>query len=179
MKRSLTILIAPPAGACSPVKAPPPTETTPAPPPARELTLTIVGTNDLHGHIESLPLLGGFLRALRERRGAEGVLLLDAGDMFQGTLESNLGEGRPSCADTTRSDTTMRRSAITESLRARSAACRDGDEQGRTMRAARSRHARPEARFPFLSANLVDKSTGRAPDWKNVHGHTIVVRQGI
>src|SRR5262249_19104021 len=61
--------------------------------PPAPITISIVGTNDLHGHVESLPTLGGFLRVLRAVRGADGVVLLDAGDMFQGTLESNLGEG--------------------------------------------------------------------------------------
>ena len=63
-------------------------------PPAKKI-VTIVGTNDLHGHIESTPLLGGYLKVLRQAREKDGgaVLLVDAGDMFQGTLESNLGEG--------------------------------------------------------------------------------------
>ena len=53
-----------------------------------------MGTNDLHGHIEATPLLGGYLKNLRHAREKDGaVLLVDAGDMFQGTLESNLGEG--------------------------------------------------------------------------------------
>lgn len=55
---------------------------------ARELS--IVGTNDLHGHVESLPLLAGYLELLRADRP---VLLLDAGDMLHGTLASNLTEG--------------------------------------------------------------------------------------
>lgn len=59
------------------------------------VVLSIVATADLHGHIESLPWLAGHLRALREARQRDGgdVLLVDAGDMFQGTLESNLSEG--------------------------------------------------------------------------------------
>lgn len=66
--------------------------------PAREdgppLILSIVGTNDLHGHVEALPVLGGYLANLRRARAHDGaVLLLDGGDMFQGTLESNLVEG--------------------------------------------------------------------------------------
>lgn len=57
--------------------------------------VTIVGTSDLHGHVRALPLLGGHLAALRAEREADGgaVVLVDAGDMFQGTLESNLEEG--------------------------------------------------------------------------------------
>src|SRR5262245_13849050 len=58
----------------------------------KAVTLSIVGTNDLHGRISSLPALGGYLANLRRARAADGggVVLVDAGDMFQGTLESNL-----------------------------------------------------------------------------------------
>ena len=61
--------------------------------PNRPFTIAIVGTNDLHGRIEALPILGGFMSALRKKEGADHVLLVDAGDMFQGTLESNMSEG--------------------------------------------------------------------------------------
>ena len=65
------------------------------------LTISIVGTNDLHGAIlpaegrGGLALLDGFVRNLRAARAADGgaVVLLDAGDLFQGSLESNLTEG--------------------------------------------------------------------------------------
>ena len=62
-----------------------------------EVTLSIVGTNDLHGALERLPLFAGFVANLRAARAADGggVVLVDGGDMFQGTLESNLKEGAP------------------------------------------------------------------------------------
>jgi 5'-nucleotidase len=66
------------------------------------LTISIVGTNDLHGGIlpenghGGLALFAGYLRNLRAARARDGaVLLVDAGDMWQGTLESNLREGAP------------------------------------------------------------------------------------
>ena len=70
-------------------------------PAAPTITLSIVGTNDLHGGIlqrgdrGGLALLGGYVANLRAARARDGgaVVLLDAGDMFQGTLESNLNEG--------------------------------------------------------------------------------------
>ncbi|MDC0720794.1 bifunctional metallophosphatase/5'-nucleotidase [Nannocystis bainbridge] len=75
------------AGACRPRAEEPPAED--------RVVLSIVGTSDLHGHLRALPLLAAHLEALRrERAGAGGgVVLVDAGDMFQGTLESNLVEG--------------------------------------------------------------------------------------
>src|SRR6187549_3062659 len=59
------------------------------------VTISIVGTNDLHGAVDRLPILAGYVANLRAARAADGgaVLLIDAGDMFQGTLESNLNEG--------------------------------------------------------------------------------------
>src|SRR5215212_5561169 len=70
-------------------------------PPSATVTLSIVGTNDLHGGIlqrgdrGGLALLGGYIANLRAARARDrgAVLLIDAGDMFQGTLESNLNEG--------------------------------------------------------------------------------------
>src|SRR5262252_10806298 len=77
--------------ACSHAAGPEPT------PPAdgRARTLTIIGTSDLHGSLERLPLIAGFIANVRAVRAADGggVLLVDGGDLFQGTLESNLGEG--------------------------------------------------------------------------------------
>lgn len=69
-------------------------------PRALPVTLSVLTTNDVHGRIQQLPLLGGYvanLRRVREREGG-GVLLIDAGDIFQGTLESNLGEGAAAVA---------------------------------------------------------------------------------
>ena len=69
----------------------------PVPPPTHASTakvITIIGTNDLHGALERLPLLAGFVANVRAARAGDGgVLLVDGGDLFQGTLESNLAEG--------------------------------------------------------------------------------------
>lgn len=99
MRRLVVLCLLVACGSSDPEPAP----STPAPRPPAEprapdvVPITVVGTNDLHGHLEMLPLLAGYvgrLRALREAtHGA--VLLLDGGDMFQGTLESNLAEGAP------------------------------------------------------------------------------------
>ena len=58
-------------------------------------TISIIATTDVHGHIESMPWFSGHVENVRAARRADGggVLLVDAGDMWQGTLESNLGEG--------------------------------------------------------------------------------------
>lgn len=61
----------------------------------RNVTISLLATNDVHGRISQLPLFGGYVKNVRAARAADGggVVLLDAGDIFQGTLESNLTEG--------------------------------------------------------------------------------------
>ncbi len=70
--------------------------------PQTSVTISIVGTNDLHGRLFTddqgrggLTVLGGYIDNLRAARAADGgaVLVLDAGDTFQGGIESNLSEG--------------------------------------------------------------------------------------
>ena len=75
--------------------------------PAEFVKLTIVGTNDVHGWVQphltktqdgaeiaegGAATFAGYLRILRDENPG-GVVLLDAGDIFQGTLASNLTEG--------------------------------------------------------------------------------------
>ena len=75
-----------------------------------EKLITILATNDIHGGIEpktapdrsqsgGLTLLGGTVKAIREGlkdqlADRSGILLLDGGDQFQGTLISNYNEGK-------------------------------------------------------------------------------------
>jgi 2',3'-cyclic-nucleotide 2'-phosphodiesterase (5'-nucleotidase family) len=128
------------------------------------VTLSIVTTNDMHGHIQQLPLLGGYVSNLRRVREREGgaVLLLDAGDIFQGTLESNLSEGA---------------AAIRGYNALGYAAAAIGNHEFDfgpvgPYPTPRARNDDPlgalaarvgEARFPMLSANLRAKSGGAFP----------------
>ena len=151
------------------------------------VTVSVVGTNDLHGHIAAeregrggLALLGGYLTRLREVRTRDGggVVLVDAGDMFQGTLESDLEEG-----------------AVV--VQAMNALAYDGAAIGNHEfdygppgpdATARGPGADPrgalkaraaEARFPFLAANLVDQASGKLVAWPNVRAATMVERAGV
>ncbi len=72
---------------------------------AAQECVAVVATSDLHGAIEpyrassDAPRVGGvqglsgYLNSLRELHGAR-LLLIDGGDLFQGTLASNLSKGR-------------------------------------------------------------------------------------
>ena len=149
-------------------------------------TLSIVGTNDLHGGIlqrgdrGGLALLGGYVANLRAARARDGgaVLLLDAGDMFQGTLESNLNEGAIVIA-------------AYNALGYAAAAVGNHDfdfgpvgppatpqSPADDPRGALKARATGAA-FPFLAANLIDEATGRPVEWPNVRPSTVVTAAGL
>lgn len=70
--------------------------------------LVIVGTNDFHGYLRpaesdfygskvligGAPWFAGYIHILQKKFGSN-LILLDAGDLFQGTIESNLFLGKP------------------------------------------------------------------------------------
>ena len=173
------------AWACASPPPPPPTAATatssaaavaPAP-PATTRVISVVGLNDFHGHVERLASFGGYvdrLRALRAKDG--GVVVVDAGDMFQGTLDSNLMEGAAvidgynalglSAAALGNHDFDYGPAGDLEPAAG-------VDPQG----ALRARLA--QARFPVLSANLVETETGKRPNWKNLFASTLVEVGGV
>ena len=170
------------AAGCAPAVAPPP----PPPAAAAALTLSIVGTNDLHGGLMArngrggLALLGGYVHNLRAARARDGgaVLLIDAGDMFQGTLESNIGEGAAVVAAYNVLGYTAAAIGNHEfdfgpAGKATTPRTPADDPRG----ALRARAA--EARFPFLAANLIETASGAPPTWTNVRPTTLVDVAGI
>jgi 2',3'-cyclic-nucleotide 2'-phosphodiesterase (5'-nucleotidase family) len=141
----------------------------------RAIIVSIVGTNDLHGHVETLPRLGGYVANLRRARAQDGggVVLVDAGDLFQGTLESNLTEGAAVVA----AYNALKYDAVALGNHefdfgpvgpAQTPRAPGDDPRG----ALKARLA--EAHFPFLAANLVDAATGKPPDWPNLAATAMV-----
>src|SRR5579863_6534554 len=61
-------------------------------PAAETRTLVFIGTTDQHGHVEQAAKLGHYVDAARAAHSGR-VVLVDGGDIFQGTLVSNLHEG--------------------------------------------------------------------------------------
>ena len=152
---------------------------------AGTVTLSIVATNDLHGGLlerdgrGGLATFGGYLNNLRAARARDGgVLLLDSGDMFQGTVESNLAEGAPviaaynalGYAAAAIGNHEFDFGVVGPGI---APAGSSADRRG----ALKARAA--EAKFPFLAANLVDTATGRAVDWPNVRPSVLVEVAGI
>ena len=150
------------------------------------ITISVIGTNDVHGSLlpvdgnHGLTLLAGYVDNLRKTRAADGgaVLLIDAGDMWQGTLESNLSEG----ASVVAAYNAMGYDAAAignhefdfgpAGERATPAGMND-DARGALKRRA------SEANFPLLAANLIDQKTGQPVDWPNVQPSVLIERGGI
>ena len=168
-----------PAPSPGPAPSPPPIPVASAPKPVLH-TPTIFGTSDTHGQVDRLAMLAGFVDNVRAARAADGgaVLLIDAGDLFQGTLESNLAEGAPVIARVQRDAATTRpRSATTSSTSGRSAPRSPCSTPGDDPRGALKARA-AEAHFPILAANIIDGTTGKRVDWPNFQPTTIVHAAG-
>jgi 5'-nucleotidase len=139
--------------------------------------LVLISTNDLHGNLDSLPVLAGYLQNIRARLRQEWqgyLLLVDAGDLFQGTLESNLSEGRSviEAYNAIGYDVaTIGNHEFDYGPVGPSRATDDGDAQG-ALKAAIA-----EAKFPFVSSNLVDAHTKQPLTWRNLHA-SILLRVG-
>jgi len=152
--------------------------------------IQIIGTNDLHGHLEpdahqakasagAAPLqveqgglggLAGYLDVLRAKHPNQ-VLLVDGGDLFQGTVASNLSKGAAVIA-------------AYNALGYRAAAMGNhefdfGPERGEHDILGAIKTRLGEAHFPFLACNLVDRATGKLPAWKNLKASTLVTVNGV
>jgi 2',3'-cyclic-nucleotide 2'-phosphodiesterase (5'-nucleotidase family) len=149
-------------------------------------TLSIIATTDLHGGViqrgerGGLALLGGYLRNVRAARFSDrgAVLLVDSGDMFQGTLESNLNEG----AVVVRAYNGLGYAAAAIGNHEfdygpagpDATPPKPGDDPRGALKARAA-----QARFPFLAANIIDDTTGRPVAWPNVKPSAIVTAGGI
>ena len=149
------------------------------------VTLSIVGTTDLHGAIFStdgrggLPLLAGFINNVRAARAADGgaVLLLDAGDAFLDGMESNLSEGALVVDAYNAMGYTAAAIGNHEfdfgPVDAPGARQMSGDVRG----ALKSRAT--QAHYPFLASNLIDVATDRPVAWPNVRPSVVVDAAGV
>jgi 5'-nucleotidase len=155
------------------------------------LRITVVGTNDLHGWVmpsrATLPdgtaleqggvaTFAGYVANLRAEN-PDGVLLLDGGDLFQGTLASNLTEGEVVID----AMNTLGYSAAALGnhefdfgpVGQRSVALEGDDPFG----ALKARIA--QAKFPVLGVNVTDVGTGTSPAWLGNDGTLLVERRGV
>ena len=127
-----------------------------------------------------LVTISAYVDALRAARADDegAVLLIDAGDMWQGTLESNLVEG----AAVVKAYNAMGFAAATIGNHefdfgpiGSKAIPREPDDDPRGALKQRA----SEAAFPVLAANLVDETSGRPVEWDNVRPSIVVEVKGI
>lgn len=146
--------------------------------------LSIVGNSDLHGALEPTTLrvgnatlrsggllaLGAYVEVFRSEYG-ERLLLLDAGDLYQGTLASNLSYGEAVIA-------------AYNALGFDAAAIGNhefdfgGGATSTDLLAVVKERAR-QALFPFLSVNTHSRQSGTLVAWDNVRPSVLLTRGGI
>jgi 5'-nucleotidase len=150
------------------------------------LTISVIATSDLHGGVlprgerGGLALLGGYVRNVRAARMEDGggVLLVDSGDMFQGTLESNLNEGAAVVAAYNVLGYAAAAIGNHEFDYGPAGPDETAQKPGEDPRGALKARA-VSARFPFLAANTVDDATGQPVAWNNVKPSTLVDIRGV
>lgn len=157
--------------------------------PPKPVHVVVVGTTDLHGwfagHVETppaggegvvwggLPALASYIDILRDRNEGD-VVVVDSGDMFQGTLESNLFEGEA----VVRGYNVIGYAGAAVGnhefdfgpLGSETVARKPGDDPLGALK----RNA-DLAMYPLLSANMIERETQKTPAWAKPY---VIVRSG-
>jgi 5'-nucleotidase len=160
--------------------------------PEEPIRLTIVATNDVHGHVfprvgklrdgsqleeGGSAILAGYLANARADN-PDGVLLLDGGDLFQGTLATNLTEG----AVMVDAYNYLGYQAVAIGnhefdygpVGPKVLATAPGEDPLGALKARIQ-----QAKFPFLSANLYEAGSANRPSWLGNDGTTVVEIKGL
>jgi 5'-nucleotidase len=151
---------------------------------AGSVRLAILGTNDVHGQLlpdgdrGGITVFSGYVNALRQSGDADAVLVVDAGDMWQGTLASNLDEGASVVDAYNAIGYAAAAVGNHEFDFGPSGALATPASAADDPRGALRARAR-EADFPLLAANLVVADSGLPPDWQNVHAAVMVPAGGL
>ncbi|MBI5509319.1 MAG: bifunctional metallophosphatase/5'-nucleotidase [Deltaproteobacteria bacterium] len=141
--------------------------------------VVVAGSTDLHGVVDpqtlavegvtvrhgGLSTLSGYFGALRQRFGRK-LLLVDGGDIYQGTLVAKVSKGAAIIA----AYNLMGYRAAALGNHEFDYGGEDGDPDVNSVLKARIR----QARFPFLAANVIDRESGRRPSWQNLEASEII-----
>lgn len=139
--------------------------------------IAVVGTNDLHGAIEPYRIgitetspaneqvttggvigLSAYVQQLRSTYG-DRMVLLDGGDLFQGTMASNLSRGQAVIDAYNLLDYTA---AAVGNHEFDFGALPDSSDKVSVLKARIA-----QAKFPFLTLNIFDRTTGERVKWPN------------
>ncbi len=139
-------------------------------------TLAILGTNDIHGNLAPIQMktqdpatgmiqfeaggaatLSSYIDILRSEFG-DRLIWLDAGDQFQGTLESNPSGGA-----------TMVQFFNFQKLNAAAVGNHEFDF-GLSSLTERMK----EAQYPFLAANIAETKSGKRAEFPNTYPHILI-----
>ncbi|MFT3837884.1 MAG: 5'-nucleotidase C-terminal domain-containing protein [Myxococcaceae bacterium] len=145
--------------------------------------VAIIGTNDFHGHVDAesrvsgrrtvhqggLDTFAGYLSILRARYPR--TVLVDAGDLFQGTLVSNESKGAAVIA-------------AYNALGYNAAALGNhefdfGPDAPAAAMQGSLKERLLEADFPFLAANIYERATHKRVQWKNLLPSTLIELDGV
>ena len=143
--------------------------------------ITMIGLNDVHGRLLAGDEHGGLVgvsahvEAVRAVRAQDGgaVLIIDAGDMWQGTLESNLTEGASVVAAYNALGVAAAAIGNHEFDFGPLGPAAIPQTPGDDPREALKQRAR-EAVFPLLAANLIERESGQPVNWDNVQPSVMV-----
>jgi 5'-nucleotidase len=145
----------------------------------------VVGTNDFHGYLKpnendvqghklisgGAEWFAGYVKILQDKYG-DHLVMLDGGDLFQGTLESNFFYGKPVMD-------------YYNLLPYRAAAVGNhefdygpGKNKGGKDRLAALKSRMRQAKFPFVQANIVWKKSGKLWREKNLFPSVLVKAGG-
>jgi 5'-nucleotidase len=184
------------ASACSKTNTPPvkpPENADKQVTPDDEVVITVVQTNDVHGYIMpqrasiavdeeglhrysvdigGVEWLAGYLDILREKT-ANRVIVVDSGDMFQGTMISNEFEGVPVIAAMNHLGYHAAAVGNHEFDFGPVGITDEGDPYGALKALGKV------AEFPLLAANLMDRRTGQLVDWEGFAPYTIIELDGL
>ena len=172
---------------------PPPVPARPATAPAAApLRIVVVGTNDLHGWVAphatklasgvelkegGLTHFAGYLARLRTEN-PDGLVLLDGGDLFQGTLPSNTTEG--AVVIDVYNYLGYAAAAVGNHefdygpVGPVPVATRPGEDPFGALKARIA-----QAKFPIMAANIREVAGGAVPGWLGNDGTALIERQGL
>jgi 5'-nucleotidase len=154
-------------------------------------SLVILGTNDIHGNLVPVELktrevagvnpvnyeaggaavLASYIKLLRAKYGAH-LVWLDAGDEFQGTIESNTNLGSPVVQFFNANG--LNAAAIGNHEFDFGALAMPSPTPGSPDLLGVLKARLTQAQYPYLAANIVDRSTGQLAQLPNLHPHVII-----